>query len=80
MAEEVIKQSLGGVLHSMDQLNDLFEARLLKLRQEEVDESDIRRLEQGVLAMKDAGRLYVTWADHFIDRLNETEMYDEMLE
>ncbi len=80
MAEEPIKQSLGEVLQSMDRLNGVFESSLVKLRQEGVDESDIRRLEQGVLAMKDAGRLYVTWADHFIERLNQNEILDEMID
>jgi len=78
--EEQIKTSLSTVLQSMEQLNGVFEERLLQLRQEGTDEQDLRRLEQGVLAMKDAGRLYLTWADHFVERMNEAEAFDELTE
>ncbi len=78
--EDHIKKALEEVLQSMEQLNGVFEERLLKLSQEGVEESDIKSLEHGVLAMKDAGRLYITWAQHFIERLNQSEMYDEMTE
>lgn len=78
--EEKIKTSLNTVLQSMEQLNGVFEAELLKLQQEGADAQDLRRLEQGVLAMKDAGRLYLTWADHFIERMGEAAIYDEFME
>lgn len=78
--EGKIKTSLESVLQSMEQLNLVFEARLLALKQDGADEQDLRSLEQGVLAMKDAGRLYLTWADHFIERMNEAEVYDDLME
>ncbi|MFQ5589238.1 MAG: hypothetical protein ACE5F7_10405 [Nitrospiria bacterium] len=78
--EDSIKKSLAGVLESMENLNHVFESKLIKLAQEGGDEGDIKGLEQGVLAMKDAGRLYLTWAEHFIERLNQAEMYDEMVD
>ena len=80
MLKDNAKQSLGEVLQAMEQLSGEFEKKLLSLRQEGVDEGDLRRLEQGVLAMKDAGRLYLTWAEHFIERLEQAEPFDEMLE
>ncbi len=78
--EEKLKQSVSTVLQSMEELNHVFEAELLRLEQEGADAQDIRRLEQGVLAMKDAGRLYLTWAGHFIERMGDAEVYDELLE
>ncbi|GEM_PF-2898684 len=78
--EGKIKTSLESVLQSMEQLNLVFEARLLALKQDGADEQDLRSLEQGVLAMKDAGRLYLTWADHFVERMNEAEAYDDLME
>lgn len=80
MVENNIKKSLAGVLESMENLNHVFESRLTQLVHEGVDAADIKGLEQGVLAMKDAGRLYLTWGEHFIERLNQAEMLDEMVD
>ncbi len=78
--EDNIEKSLAGVLESMEKLNHVFESRLISLAKEGVDEGDIKSLEHGVLAMKDAGRLYLTWAQHFIERMDGSQMLDEMLE
>ncbi|NOY85641.1 MAG: hypothetical protein GXO96_12635 [Nitrospirae bacterium] len=78
--KENLKQSVSTVLQSMEQLNHVFEVELFRLEQEGADAQDLRRLEQGVLAMKDAGRLYLTWADHFIERMGDAEVYEEELE
>ncbi|VAX31082.1 hypothetical protein MNBD_NITROSPIRAE01-1029 [hydrothermal vent metagenome] len=78
--KENLKQSVSTVLQSMEQLNHVFEVELFRLEQEGAETQDLRRLEQGVLAMKDAGRLYLTWADHFIERMGDAEVYEEELE
>ncbi len=80
MDEDNVSQMLGQVVQTMENLNHLFEEKILKLRQEGSDEEDLKRLEQGVLAMKDAGRIYLTWTDHFIQRLNQSEQLDTMLD
>jgi len=71
-----VKQSLSDIMGAMEKLNQLFEEKLGELHQQGADEDDLRSLEKGILAMKDAGRIYLTWADHFIERLNEVENFD----
>lgn len=75
-----VKQSLSDIMNAMDKLNHIFEEKLSHLRQQDADEADLGSLEKGILAMKDAGRIYLTWADHFIERLNEVESYDPMVD
>ncbi len=71
-----VKQSLSDIMNSMEKLNHLFEEKLENLRQQEADEDDLSSLKKGILAMKDAGRIYLTWADHFIERINEVDNFD----
>ena len=75
-----VKQSLSDIMSAMEKLNHLFEEKLENLQQQGADGEDLGSLKKGILAMKDAGRIYLTWADHFIERLNEVENFDPMAE
>lgn len=75
-----VDQSLSDVKDAIENLNNLFEERLKILRLEGADEDDLSGLEKGILAMKDAGRIYLTWTDHFIGRLNEAEGLDPLID
>ncbi|MFQ5598204.1 MAG: hypothetical protein ACE5GK_09160 [Nitrospiria bacterium] len=75
-----VEQSRQDLLNAMETLNHLFEQKLDDLRRQGADEEDLNSLEKGILAMKDAGRIYLTWTDHFIGRLNEVEYMDPLSE
>ncbi|MFQ5542971.1 MAG: hypothetical protein ACE5FY_01315 [Nitrospiria bacterium] len=68
-----VRQALTDVVKSMEGINRLFEEKLGHLKQAGSDEDDLLGLEKGVLAMKDSGRLYITWTEYFIEKLNEVE-------
>ena len=68
-----VKASLANVIEAMEALNDLFVERIDALRREGADVDEVGVLEKGVLAMKDAGRIYLTWSNHFIEKLVQAE-------
>lgn len=75
-----INESISEVTSSIETLNNVFEEKLMMLQQEGIDEEELSELQKGILAMKDAGRIYLTWADHFISKLNEAEGLDSMID
>ncbi len=77
---EDLNETLSEVTHAIENLNTLFEKKLETLHEEGVDAEDLGELQKGLLAMKDAGRIYLTWIDHFIAKLNEAEGLEELME
>jgi len=76
-----VSPSLDNVKDAIEHLNRLFEENLLRLRlEEEADEDELNRLEKGLLAMKDAGRIYLTWTGHFIEQMNALEGLDPLVD
>jgi len=73
-----IDQSLAEVKKAIEALNHLFEQNLMRLRLEEEDDEDLSSLEKGLLAMKDAGRIYLSWTDHYIERMSALEGLDSL--
>lgn len=68
-----VKQSLAGVIAAMELLNQHFEDQIETLRQQGKDEEELQKLVKGAMAMKDASGIYLSWANHFIERLIQTE-------
>lgn len=68
-----VKQSLANVIGAMELLNRHFEDQIEALRQKGKDEEELQKLVKGAMAMKDASGIYLSWANHFIERLIQTE-------
>lgn len=68
-----VKQALANVIGAMQLLNQQFEDKIEALRQEGKDEEELQKLVKGAMAMKDASGIYLSWANHFIERLTKTE-------
>ncbi len=71
-----VKQSLTNVIGAMELLNRHFEDQIEELRQKGKDEEELQKLVKGAMAMKDASGIYLSWANHFIERLLQTEGMD----
>lgn len=68
-----VKESLANVIGAMELLNKNFEDQIETLRQNGKDEEELQKLVKGAMAMKDASGIYLSWANHFIERLIQTE-------
>jgi ABC-type Fe3+-hydroxamate transport system substrate-binding protein len=68
-----VQQSLAGVIDAMQRLNQQFEDKIEELRQKGKDEVELQILVKGAMAMKDASGIYLSWANHYIARLQQTE-------
>ncbi|MFY9270098.1 MAG: hypothetical protein WAO55_10175 [Candidatus Manganitrophaceae bacterium] len=68
-----VKESLANVIGAMELLNKNFEDQIETLRQNGKDEEELQKLVKGAMAMKDASGIYLSWANHFIERLVQTE-------
>lgn len=68
-----VKESLANVIGAMALLNKNFEDQIETLRQNGKDEEELQKLVKGAMAMKDASGIYLSWANHFIERLVQTE-------
>ncbi|MCG3117038.1 MAG: hypothetical protein LLH30_15280 [Candidatus Manganitrophus sp. SA1] len=68
-----VKESLANVIGAMELLNKNFEDQIETLRQSGKDEEELQKLVKGAMAMKDASGIYLSWANHFIERLVQTE-------
>ncbi|MDC4227341.1 MAG: hypothetical protein MPW15_24635 [Candidatus Manganitrophus sp.] len=53
----------------MQRLNQQFEDKIEELRQKGKDEAELQELVKGAMAMKDASGIYLSWANHYIARL-----------
>ena len=72
MADDM-KQSLVEVSKAMENLNNRYEAKIEELRQDGKDEEELQKLVKGAMAMKDASGIYLSWSNHFIERLGQIE-------
>lgn len=68
-----VEQSLMNVIDAMQRLNQQFEDKIEELRQKGKDEAELQMLVKGAMAMKDASGIYLSWANHYIARLQQTE-------
>ncbi len=78
-----VKASLDEVMRSMEKLSYSFEDKIDDLRQKGKDQKDLLELSKGAMAMKDAAGIYISWARHYIERLDKTDdiaLDDEMAE
>ncbi|TAK06973.1 MAG: hypothetical protein EPO39_07645 [Candidatus Manganitrophaceae bacterium] len=71
-----VEKSLAGVIEAMKHLNQQFEDKIEELRQKGKDEEALQVLVKGAMAMKDASGIYLSWANHYIARLQQTEGLD----
>lgn len=67
------RESLKEVIKAMENLNDLYEEKIEELRRQGKDEEELQKLVKGAMAMKDASGIYLSWSNHFIERLNQLE-------
>ena len=68
-----VAQSLAAVIQAMQHLNQQFEDKIEELRQKGKEEAELQVLIKGAMAMKDASGIYLSWANHYIARLQQTE-------
>lgn len=72
-----IEKSFGDVVVAMEKLTDAFQLRVVELQKLGRDESDIKSLKQGAMAMQDSSGIYLAWARHFMSKLGEIEGFEE---
>jgi hypothetical protein len=83
MVTNPVKASLDEVMRSMEKLSYAFEDKIDDLRQKGTDQKELLELSKGANAMKDAAGIYISWARHYIERLDKTDgidLDDEMAE
>lgn len=68
-----VEQALANVIQAMQRLNQQFEDKIEEMRKQGRDEAELQQLVKGALAMKDASGIYLSWANHYIERLNQTD-------
>ncbi|MBI3802710.1 MAG: hypothetical protein HY282_02980 [Nitrospirae bacterium] len=68
-----VEQALANVIQAMQGLNQQFEDKIEEMRQQGKDEEELQQLVKGALAMKDASGIYLSWANHYIAKLAQTE-------
>ncbi|MGB3942883.1 MAG: hypothetical protein WBK96_15465 [Candidatus Manganitrophaceae bacterium] len=65
--------SLKKLIQVMESLSQDFENKIEDLRQKGQDEEELQQLVKGAMAMKDAAGIYLSWANHYIAKLNQAE-------
>ena len=68
-----LKQTLMEVTKAMENLNNRYEGKIEELRQQGKDEEELQKLVKGAMAMKDASGIYLSWSNHFVERLGQIE-------
>jgi hypothetical protein len=72
-----LKQTLVNVINAMENLNNQYEAKIEELRKGGKDEEELQKLVKGAMAMKDASGIYLSWSNHFVERLGQIEGLDQ---
>lgn len=68
-----LRQTLVNVIKAMESLNNQYEAKIEELRKMGKEEEELQKLVKGAMAMKDASGIYLSWSNHFIERLGQIE-------
>ncbi len=68
-----LKQSLVEVIKAMENLNNKYEEKIEQLRESGKEEEELQKLVKGAMAMKDASGIYLSWSNHFVERLSQIE-------
>jgi hypothetical protein len=62
--KEELRQSILNVAQAMDGLNRVFEKQV-EVFEQQGDAQELQRWTRAAQAMRDSGRIYLTWANHY---------------